>query len=34
LTGVYNLYYEKNGRAVQGDFLFCRTEYRKAATVL
>jgi FkbM family methyltransferase len=26
LTGVYNLYYEKNGRAVQGDFLFCRTE--------
>jgi FkbM family methyltransferase len=26
LTGVYNMYYEKNGRAVQGDFLFCRTE--------
>jgi len=22
LTGVYNLYYEKNGMAVQGDFLF------------
>jgi len=24
LTGVYNMYYEKNGRAVQGDFLFSR----------
>lgn len=22
LSGVYNLYYEKNGKAVQGDFLF------------
>lgn len=22
LSGVHNLYYEKNGKAVQGDFLF------------
>jgi hypothetical protein len=24
LTGLYNISYDKNGKAVQGDFLFCR----------
>ncbi len=26
LSGVHNLYYEKNGRAIQGDFLFTQRE--------
>jgi FkbM family methyltransferase len=26
LSGIYNMYYEKNGKAVQGDFLFIRKE--------
>jgi hypothetical protein len=24
LAGTYNLSYDKNGRVVQGDFLFCQ----------